>query len=194
LPGATYIQADVSDADQAARLVEMTVAHFGRLDIVVNNAGTTRVIAHRDLDAVTNDVWQEVLGVNLLGTWNVTRAAVPHLRVSGDAVIINISSIAGVRPTGSSVPYAVSKAAVNHLTLLLANVLGPEIRVNAVAPGLIDTPWTEDWHEIRQFVQGTAPLKRSGTPDDVAEACLGLIRSRYTTGQVLLVDGGLALR
>ncbi len=164
LPNATYIQADVSDAEQATRLVETTIAEFGRLDIVVNNAGTTKVIPHRDLDGATNQVRQELLSVNLLGTWNVTRAAVPHLRESGDGVVINISSIAGVRPTGSSIPYAVSKAGVNHLTLLLANVLGPEIRVNAVAPGLVDTPWTADWHDVRKYVHSTTPLKRSGIP------------------------------
>jgi ketoreductase RED2 len=88
----------------------------------------------------------------------------------------------------------VSKAALNHLTVLLANVLGPEIRVNAVAPGLIDTPWTEGWDDLRAAVQEMAPLRRSGTPEDVAEACLALVTAKYATGQVLVVDGGLALR
>ena len=107
---------------------------------------------------------------------------------------MNITSLAGVRPVGSSIPYAVSKAALNHLTVLLANVLGPEIRVHAVAPGLIDTPWTEGWDEVRAAVRTMAPLQRSGTPDDVADACVGLITARYATGQVLVVDGGVALR
>jgi ketoreductase RED2 len=88
----------------------------------------------------------------------------------------------------------VSKAALNHLTVLLANVLGPEVRVHAVAPGLIDTPWTEGWDEVRAAVQERAPLQRSGTPDDVADACVGLISARYATGQVLVVDGGVWLR
>jgi ketoreductase RED2 len=98
------------------------------------------------------------------------------------------------RPTGSSIPYAASKAALNHLTLLLASALGPEIRVNALAPGLIDTPWTADWDAIREAVREMAPLRRSGTPQDVADACVGLVTARYVTGQVVLVDGGIALR
>jgi ketoreductase RED2 len=194
LPDAIYVQADVSDPDQAALLVAGAVAHYGRLDIVVNNAGTTAVIPHHDLDAATNEIWERILRVNILGTWNIIHAAAPHLRASGDGIVLNITSIAGVRPVGSSIPYAVSKAALNHLTVLLANVLGPEIRVNAVAPGLIDTPWTEGWDDIRAAVRETAPLRRSGTPEDVADACVALVAARYATGQVLVVDGGLALR
>ena len=194
LPDAIYVQADVSDPDQAARLVDGAIDHYGRLDIVVNNAGTTAVIPHHDLDAATNEIWERILRVNILGTWNVIHAATPHLRASGDGIVLNITSIAGVRPLGSSIPYAVSKAALNHLTVLLANVLGPEIRVNAVAPGLIDTPWTEGWDDVRAAVRETAPLRRSGTPEDVADACVALVAARYATGQVLVVDGGLALR
>jgi ketoreductase RED2 len=184
----------VSEPDQAADLVATTVERHGRLDILVNNAGTTEVIAHEDLDAATNEIWERLLRVNVLGAWNVIRAAAPHLRATGDGVVLNISSIAGVRPTGSSIPYAVSKAALNHLSLLLANTLGPEIRVHAVAPGLIDTPWTADWDTIRDAVRQMAPLRRSGAPEDVAAACVGLVGARYATGQVLVVDGGLALR
>jgi ketoreductase RED2 len=119
---------------------------------------------------------------------------VPHLRPSGAASIVNVSSLAGVRPTGSSIPYSISKAALNHLTLLLANVLGPDVRVNAVAPGLVDTPWTADWDAVRGLVQQQAPLGRSGTPEDVAEVVMGLVRSAYVTGEVVVVDGGLHLR
>ena len=194
LADAIYVQADVSDPTQAERLVDAAVAHYGRLDIVVNNAGTTVVIPHDDLEAATSAVWEKILRVNVIGPWNVVRAAAPHLRASGDGVILNISSLAGVRPVGSSIPYAVSKAALNHLTVLLANVLGPEIRVHAIAPGLIDTPWTEGWDDVRAAVRERAPLERSGTPDDVADACVGLISARYATGQVLVVDGGVALR
>ncbi len=193
LPDATYIQADVSSPAEAKRLVEATVERYGRIDILVNNAGTTKVIPHHDLDAATTEIWERILRVNLLGTWNVIQAAAPHLRATGDGVILNITSLAGVRPTGSSIPYAVSKAALNHLTVLLANALGPEIRVHAVAPGLIDTPWTEDWAAIREAVRETAPLSRSGTPEDVAEACVALCGLKYSTGQVLVVDGGVGL-
>jgi ketoreductase RED2 len=194
LPDAMYVQADIADPEHAKRLVASTVERHGRLDIVVNNAGTTAVIPHHDLDSATKEVWERILDVNVVGTWNVIQAAVPHLRATGDGVILNITSLAGVRPVGSSIPYAVSKAALNHLTVLLANTLGPEIRVNAVAPGLIDTPWTSDWDTIRAEVRERAPLRRSGTPEDIADACVALIGTNYATGQVLVVDGGIALR
>jgi ketoreductase RED2 len=194
LPDAMYVQADVADPAQADRLVAAAVDRYGRLDIVVNNAGTTVVIPHADLDAATTEIWERILRVNVIGTWNVVQAAAPHLRASGNAVILNITSLAGVRAVGSSIPYAVSKAALNHLTVLLANTLGPEIRVHAVAPGLIDTPWTESWDEVRAVVTTNAPLQRSGTPEDVADACVALVGTRYATGQVLVLDGGMALR
>ena len=105
-----------------------------------------------------------------------------------------MSSMAGERPTGSSIPYACSKAAVSHMTRLLANTLGPDIRVNAVAPGLVDTPWTAEWDTVRAYVQAQAPLRRIATSEDVAEMIYGLIRASYVTGEVVLVDGGLNLR
>jgi ketoreductase RED2 len=194
LPDATYVQADVADEGAARGLVDAAVATYGRLDVLVNNAGTTVVIPHHDLDAATPDVWRRIFDVNVVGTWQVTVAALPHLRASGAGSVVNVTSLAGVRQTGSSIPYAASKAALNHLTRLLANVVGPEVRVNAVAPGLVDTPWTADWDTVREVVRSSAPLQRSGTPEDVAEVVLGLVRSAYTTGQVVVVDGGLGLR
>ncbi|HVA60168.1 MAG TPA: SDR family oxidoreductase [Mycobacteriales bacterium] len=194
LPSATYIQADVADAAEAERLIAETVVRYGRLDLLVNNAGATRVIPHGDLGAATPEVWRELYAVNVIGPWQLIVAAVPHLREHGDGCVINISSIAGVRPLGSSIPYAVSKAALNHLTRLLAATLGPEIRVNAVAPGLVDTDWTADWDEVREMVRATTPARRSGLPDDVAGVVEALVRARYTTGEIWLVDGGLHLR
>jgi ketoreductase RED2 len=192
LPGSIYVQADVSDQAQAEALVETTIATFGRLDVLVNNAGTTKVIPHADLDAATLEVWQRIFEVNVFGTWLVSRAAVPALRDTRGC-IVNITSLAGSRPVGSSIPYASSKAALDHLTRLMAKVLGPEVRVNAVAPGLVDTPWTADWDAARAGVQRMAPLARSGKPDDIADAVLGLVHAKYATGQVLVVDGGLFL-
>ena len=195
LPDAIYVRADVSDEAQAKALVAAATERWGRLDVLVNNAGTTQVIPHEDLDAVTDEVWRRILDVNVLGTWYVTRAAVPALRAAGrGATVVNVTSLAGVRPLGSSLPYAVSKAALNHMTRLLANVLGPEIRVNAVAPGLVDTPWTADWDEVRARVREGTPLGRSGTPEDIAETILLAVRSGYMTGEVLVADGGLGLR
>ena len=191
---AHYVQADVAVLEDAQRIVAETVEHFGRLDVLVNYAGTTVRIPHGDLESATPEVFRRLFDVNVVGAWQVIVAAAPHLRESGGGCIVNVASLAGLRPTGSSVPYAVSKAALNHLTVLLANVLGPEIRVNAVAPGLIDTPWTADWDDIRGAVQAFAPLKRSGQPDDVAEVVLTLIRATYVTGQIWAVDGGMSLR
>jgi ketoreductase RED2 len=194
LPDASYIQADISDEDQARRLIEGVVDRHGRLDVLVNNAGTTQLIPHGDLDAATPEVWRRIFDVNVIGTWQVTVAAAPHLRVSDEGQVINVSSLAGERPTGSSIPYACSKAAVSHMTRLLANALGPAIRVNAVAPGLVDTPWTAEWGPVRDYVNAQAPLQRTASPEDVAEVILGLARAAYVTGEVVLVDGGLHLR
>ncbi len=193
LDDAMYVQGDVSLPDDVDRLVEETVARWGRIDHLVNNAGTTQVIPHHDFDALEPDVWRRILDVNVVGTFLMSRAALAHLGENGGS-ITNITSIAGLRQVGSSIPYAVSKAALNHLTKLMANQVGPKIRVNAVAPGLIKTPWTADWDEAHARVAETAPLKRSGVGHDVAVACLGLMVSEYTTGQVLAVDGGVTLR
>jgi len=192
--GASYVRADVSDERQVRHLIEEVIARHGRLDVLVNNAGTTQVIPHGDLTAATPDVWRRIFDVNVIGTWQVTVAASPHLRSSGEGQVINVSSVAGERPTGSSIPYACSKAAVSHMTRLLANVLGPDVRVNAVAPGLVDTPWTADWEMVREYVNAQAPLQRTGSPEDVAEVILGLARAAYVTGEVVVVDGGLHLR
>ncbi|MEV0083427.1 SDR family oxidoreductase [Saccharopolyspora sp. NPDC050642] len=196
LPGAVYLRADIAQQDEARQLVDATVERFGRLDVLVNNAGTSRPIPHHDLDAADLAVWQEIFGVNVFGTWQTTVAAMPALRDSGGGVVVNISSIAGSRPAGSSIPYAVSKAAIEHMTRLLAKAVGPDVRVNAVAPGLIETPWIQGkdfFKPIFEQVRDTTPLRRVGWPDDVAEAVHSLINSTYTTGQVLLVDGGAHL-
>jgi ketoreductase RED2 len=191
---AHYVQGDISVDADVTRLVDETVEHFGRLDILVNNAGTTVRIPHHDLEAATPEIFRRLYDVNVVGTWALTVAAMPHLRGSGAGCVVNVASLAGVRPTGSSIPYAASKAALNHVTRLLANVVGPEVRVNAVAPGLVDTPWTQDWDDVRAAVGAMSPLKRSAQPDDVAEVVLSLIASTYVTGQIWVVDGGLSLR
>jgi len=189
-----YVQGDISVDADVTRLVDETVEHFGRLDILVNNAGTTVRIPHHELEAATPEIFRRIYDVNVVGTWALTVAAMPHLRATGAGCVVNVSSLAGVRPAGSSIPYAASKAALNHVTRLLANVVGPEVRVNAVAPGLVDTPWTEDWDDVRAGVKAMAPLKRSAQPDDVAEVVLAQIASTYVTGEVWVIDGGLALR
>jgi ketoreductase RED2 len=190
---ACYVQGDISDPGTARALVEAAQDRWGRLDGLVNNAAVTADVALSDIDGVTVDHWNRVLGVNVVGTFLVSQAALPMLRAAEDGWIINITSIAGIRQTGSSLPYAVSKAAVDHLTTLLAKHAGGRVRVNAVAPGLVATPWTETWDQMKEGVAAMAPLKRVATPDDIADACVGIIGTRYATGQTLLVDGGLGL-
>jgi ketoreductase RED2 len=191
LPDARYLQGDIADHGAPERIVAAALDTWGRLDVLVNNAGTTAVIPHHDVQAASVDVWRRIFEVNVFGTWAMSVAALPALRETHGA-IVNVASVAGVRPTGSSIPYAASKAAVNHMTVLLAKVVGPQVRVNAVAPGLVDTPWTEDWDVVREVVRQVAPLKRSGMPDDVAELIVALARAAYVTGQVVVVDGGLS--
>lgn len=192
LAGAWYLQGDVGNATDHERMISAIAQRHGRLDVLVNNAGVTEVIAHHDLEAATIDIWRKIFEVNVFGTYALTVAAMDLLRASRGNVV-NVSSIAGLRQTGSSIPYASSKAALNHLTTLLAKVVGPNVRVNAVAPGLIDTPWTNDWDAIRGFVTAAAPLKRSGTPDDVADVIVALANAAYVTGQIVAIDGGLTL-
>ncbi|MCY0927961.1 glucose 1-dehydrogenase [Streptomyces sp. H27-H1] len=194
LPDAVYVRGDVADAQSAKHMVQAAIDAYGRLDILVNNAGTTRFIPLDDLEGANADAWREIFEVNVIGVWQMITAATPHLRASDAASIVNISSVSATRALGSSIPYAVSKAAVNHMTRLLASQLGPSIRVNAVAPGLIDTPWYEGaeqvWESSRDWITQNTPLRRVGTPQDVAEATWYLVNAAYTTGDVLTVDGG----
>jgi ketoreductase RED2 len=194
LTEATYVRADVSDADDAQRLVRAALDRWGRLDVVVNAAGVSKVVPFADLEAADDELWRSCLDVNVMGVWHVARAAAPALRRSDNASITNVTSVAGIRPSGSSIPYAVSKAAANHLTRLLASALAPDIRVNAVAPGFIETPLTDSMPaRFREGYEETAALGRIGHPDDIADACLFLARSTYSTGEIVVVDGGLSI-
>ncbi len=187
-----YVQADISDPDQCQSLVASAIDRFGRLDILVNNAGWTTVVRHSDLDGLTDEILRRTFEVNLFGTWWMTKAAMPHLKESPDGNVVMVTSVAGIRPMGSSLAYSMAKAALNHLTVLLAKSSGP-VRVNAVAPGLVATPWTEDWQEMHRNVAATAPLERSATPQDCAKAVMSLVTNTYVTGAIMVVDGGLTL-
>jgi len=192
LQNAIYFQSEVSTEAAARVLIAQTLDTYGQLDVLVNNAGRTQFIPHQDLEAANLDVWKSIFDVNVFGTWAMTVAAAEALKATTGCVV-NITSIAGLRPTGSSIPYASSKAAINHMTVLLAKALGPDIRVNAVAPGLVDTPWTQDWESVREFVRGVAPMRRTATPADVAQMTLALAENTMMTGQIITVDGGLTL-
>lgn len=191
---ALHLTGDVSDEADVARIVGDVSRRFGRLDIVVNSAGATVFVDHEDLDGIGVDDWRHILDVNVIGAWNVVKATAALLEASEIGSVVNVSSMAGIRVTGSSLPYSVSKAALNQLTRTLAKALGPRgIRVNAVAPGFVDTPWTADYQDRREEVTRIAPLRRVSGPDDVAEAIMLLVLLGYVTGEILTVDGGLSL-
>lgn len=190
--GGTYVQADLADADAAGETVAAALTQVGRLDVLVNNAGISWPIPHDDLAAASPQTWRDVLEVNLVSPWALATAAAPYLRESRGC-IVNVTSHAGVRPKGSSVPYAASKAALNHVTRLLAVALGPDVRVNAVAPGLVDTPMTADWTAAQELWRERSPMRRAATPEDVAGLVADLVASDYLTGEVVLLDGGLNL-
>ncbi len=195
--GATYTQADLSDQTQAAHLIQDVLALHGRLDVLVNNAGINEVIPHGALKAATPDVWRQLYEVNVIAPWTLIAEAENALREASrpeqPSCVVNISSHAGVRPKGASIPYAASKAALNHVTQLLALSLSPAIRVNAVAPGLVDTPMTQAWVEAHQLWKERSPMGRGAKPSEIAHIVSMLVASSYLTGEIILSDGGLNL-
>ena len=197
---AIAVRADLRDNADCQRLIQSAVDEFGALHILVNNGAMTYFIPHDDLDAVTDEVWDDVLGANLRGLFNCSRAAAPHMRAAGEGAIVNVSSVAGDGGGGSCIPYAASKAAVNVITKSLARVLGPEIRINTIAPGFIEGRWLrgglgEATYEAgRTRLTATAPLRGVATPQLCADAILALIeRNTFVTGQTITVDGGATL-
>jgi 3-oxoacyl-[acyl-carrier protein] reductase len=196
---AVALQADVADDAQCRRLLDQAAQSLGRLDILVNSAGTTRFIPHAALERIADEDWDRILGVNLKGPFQCIRAARPYLEAAGSAEVVNVASIAGIAATGSSIPYAASKAALINLTISLARVLAPTVRVNAVAPGFITGRWLErglgeQYQAVKHKVEQRAPLGSVCGPDDVADAILGLITgSDLVTGQTLVVDGGMLI-
>ena len=187
------IQADVASDASVKAMVEQVVAVFGRLDVVVNSAGTTAFVPHEDLDGMNEADWDRIQAVNLKGPFFVSRAAAPHLRASGDGAIVNVSSLAGVTGIGSSIAYVASKGGLNSITKSLALALAPESRVNSVAPGAIDTRWMDEHRDFLQVAIDRMPLKRAATPEDIADGVLMLVENRYVTGEVLVMDGGDSL-
>lgn len=197
LGSAIYVQADLAHDADRVRLIRETVAMAGRLDVLVNNAGISRVVPHTELAAATPELWHELHEVNVVAPFRLIAEAESALRAAASrgrpGCVVNISSHAGVRPKGASIPYAASKAALNHVTRLLALSLAPDVRVNAVAPGLVDTPLTADWTQAQQLWKERSPMRRSASPADIAQVVSTLVASDYLTGEILLCDGGLNL-
>jgi 3-oxoacyl-[acyl-carrier protein] reductase len=192
------VKCDVSDEAGVRAMIDAIGARFGRLDVLVNNAGVTASWKPKDLETLSLDDWDRVFAVNVRGVFQVTRAALPLLRKGERPCIVNTASIVGLRPGPQPPPYAASKAAVVNLTQTLAWNLGPEIRVNAVAPGWMEGDWMQrvlkDKYEDLMGKRAKAtPLRRVVTADDVAETMMSLIETnRFVTGEVIVVDGGYA--
>ena len=190
------LKCDVSDESSVRKMLKEVEGRFGRLDVLVNNAGTTASWKPKDLESLSLDEWDRVFAVNVRGLFQVTRASVSLLRKSENPCIINTASIVGLRPGPQPLPYAASKAAVVNLTKTLAWNLGPEIRVNAVAPGWMEGDWMkrmlkDKYHDLMDKRAKSTPLKRVVTADDVAETMMSLIQSnRFVTGEVMVIDGG----
>jgi NAD(P)-dependent dehydrogenase (short-subunit alcohol dehydrogenase family) len=195
---AILAQGDVGD-DGVCRAVVAEAARFGRIDALFNNAGITRSVPHSDLEGLSGEDFLAIYRVNVVGAYQMVRAARTLLEASEVAAVVNTSSIAGVTGGGSSIAYSASKGALNNMTLGLARTLAPKIRVNAICPGFIDSPWFDklgtDTHTLREHMRATTPLRTVSTPEDIAEAALffGSRAARHVTGETLLVDAGLHL-
>ncbi len=194
------VQADVSVDADCRRMAQAALDKWGRIDVLVNNAGTSKFVAHHDLEGLTAEDFQRIYAVNVIGPYQMTRAVAPAMQKQGAGSVVNVSSLAGVRGVGSSIAYAASKGALNNMTMSLARALGPEIRVNTVCPGFIDTRWLrsglgdETFEKLRASVAKANPLKEASTPVEVAEPIVYFaLSARHTTGETLLVDAGTHL-
>jgi len=199
-PGAIAVQADVGDDEQCRKLVKSALDKWGRVDALVNNAGTTKFVKHADLDGLTAEDFLRIYRLNVVGPFQMARACAPALKANKGAVV-NVSSVASLLGTGSSIAYAASKSALNSMTYSLARVLGPEVRVNAVCPGYVDTPWQHNalgMDKARQAAEhysAMVPLKDYARPEDIADTIVWLIEgARQTTGETIFVDGGMHIQ
>jgi 3-oxoacyl-[acyl-carrier protein] reductase len=193
-------QADVSNDDECMATIDKAIEKWGRIDALINNAGTTKFVwDHSDLDSLDAEDFHYIYGVNVIGPFQMVKAAKEHLLKSTNPCVVNVSSIAGIRGIGSSVAYASSKGALNSMTLSMARNLGP-IRVNAVCPGFIEGEWLkrgmgiEMYEGTKKHIQNTAPLGKTCSPESIAEVIMNLIeKSELITGQLITVDGGVSL-
>lgn len=190
---ALAVQADVSQNTQVRAMVNRATEEYGKVDILVNNAATTAFVEATELDALTEEIWDRILAVNLKGTFFCSRAVTTVMRQAGGGCIINTASVAGLTGTGSCMAYAASKGAIITLTKSLARALAPKIRVNAIAPGFVDTRWTAHWSDYRAEKVEAALLKKAALPEDIAEGALYLARAEFVTGQTIVLDGGRVL-
>jgi len=188
---ARAIRADVSKREECERLVEGAVAAFGHVDILINSAGMTRFVPYPKLDDLDDKIWDQILRTNLMSAFWTSRAASRHMLRQGDGAIVNVASIAGHGTNASSIPYAVSKGAMITLTKTMARALAPTVRVNAVAPGVVETRWVGDNEEFKAAGRAATPLGRNAAAEDVGRAVKYLaVDATFVTGQIHNVDGG----
>ncbi|MFB5761354.1 SDR family NAD(P)-dependent oxidoreductase [Paenibacillus medicaginis] len=190
---AIAIQADVSKDEQVRSMAQAAVRHFGTIDLLVNNASVTRHLAMDDLESATEEVWNELFDVNVKGMFYCARAAAPFMKKDKKGAIVNLGSIAGQTGVGSSLPYAVSKAAVHGLTKSLARALAPDIRVNCIAPGAVATRWWKGRETQMNRLAPHLPLQRISTPEDIAAMICTALEQEAMTGQIITVDSGQTL-
>lgn len=198
--GVLLCQADVSKDEDCRRMAKAAFDRWGRIDALINNAGTTQFVNHADLEGLDAEDFHRIYGVNVIGPFQMTRAVAPHMKAAGRGAIVNVSSIAGVMGVGSSIAYTASKGALNTMTLSLARALGPEIRVNTICPGFIQGRWLrggmgDDAYEAARAAQErNTPLRKAGTPEDMAQAAVWFVEGAdLITGEVLIVDAGAHL-
>jgi 3-oxoacyl-[acyl-carrier protein] reductase len=188
---ARAVKADVSNREQAELLIDEAKKAFGRVDVLVNSAGRTRFIPYPQLDDLTDEVWNEIMQLNLMGAFYTSRAAARLMTAQGDGAIVNVASIAGHGTNASSIPYAVSKGAMITLTKTMARALAPKVRVNAVAPGVVETRWVGDNEDFKAQGRAATPLGRNAQAEDVARAVKYFaVDATFVTGQVHNIDGG----
>ena len=190
---AIAIQADISDETAVQAMFASIDEKLGPLDILVNNAATTQFVPYTDLDGMTAEIWDTIFAVNVKGTFLCCREAIKRMKAKGKGSIVSVSSIAGMTGLGSSIAYATSKAAVINMTRGLAASCAPEVSVNAVAPGVVETRWVKGWEKFTDPHREATPMKRHAQPEDVALAIYGLILNPFTTGETIRVDGGRTL-
>lgn len=194
-------QGNVAEDADCKRIARNTLDKWGRIDILINNAGITKFVDAADLDGLVTEDWHSLYAVNVVGAYQMVRACAAAMRAEGEGSVVNISSLSGVMGFGSSTAYVATKGAMNAMTLALARALSPEIRVNAVAPGMIETRWhtsrfpdAESYAKFKKAYTDIVPLDKAATADDVADVAVWLAtRAALVTGEIVMVDGGLHL-
>ncbi|MFP7732105.1 SDR family NAD(P)-dependent oxidoreductase [Priestia aryabhattai] len=186
-------KANVAVEHEVNEMIHQTIVQFGRLDGLVNNASITAQIPMNDLESATDDVWDSLYAVNVKGMFHCVKAVAPHMKKQKSGAIVNVGSVAGTTGIGSSIPYAASKAAIHTMTKSLAIALAPDIRVNCISPGAVDTRWWSGNEDKMYQLAGNLPLQRISSPEDIADAILFQLKQESVTGQVFTIDNGQTL-